>query len=36
MSGTYSNQVALTTYLLVHLTQNPEKFSEYEVDSLKF
>ena len=31
-----SNQVALTTYLLVHSIQNPENFSEYEFDSLKF
>ena len=31
-----SNQAALITDLLVHSRQNPEFFSEYELDSLKF
>ena len=35
-AGADSNQVALTTYLLVHSTQNPEFFSEYEFGSLEF
>ena len=30
-----SNQVALTTYLLVHSTKNPEIFSEYEFDLIR-
>ena len=34
--GTVSNQFALTTYLPVHFTQNPEKNSEFEFDSLRF
>ena len=29
---TNSYQVVLTTYLLVHLTQNQEKISEYDFD----
>ena len=31
-----SNQVALITDFLVHSRQNPEFFSEYEFDILKF
>ena len=31
-----SNQVALITDKPVHTTQNPEFFSEYELDTLKF
>ena len=33
---TVSNQVTVSMYLVVHLIQNPESFSEYEFDSLKF
>ena len=36
LDNTKSNQVTLITDKPVHTTQNPEFFSEYEFDSLKF